>query len=567
MTRLNDRDSYHVGAGITVDLTDNWELEVFGTYAESNFQIRFLGFPHLDRLAQALDVVAGPDGPECRNPTFQAINCVPLNVYGEGQITPEMANFIDAEGGLNGFNTESDVQLLVRGDLFELPAGPVGTALGLERRFATAAELPNEVWATGSTGIQLASFESSLEHQEIFAEAIIPLLNDVPMARYLGLELGARFTKLDPGEDEWTYKALFNWSVTEKVRFRGGVQHALRAPNFFELGAGDQTFLTLAELAGVDPCFTGAPLTGDVRTSCIANGVPTAVADAGAVLPLAELYFDKFFGNPNLISETSDGISFGVVFDGLLSDGLTASIDYYKIEVTDSIEGTPFSVLFGECFESGTGGTDLFCNEIIRDPITGLVIELNSGFQNLGEFETDGIDFNVNYQRDIGGIFDSEGLLTIDVVGTHLLSDETLPFSRDPSGRFDCAGLYGGINCNAPHSEWKATTRVTWDDGPLSATLNWTWIGESTNDATVFDPAFVSELARTKIDSQSYFDLSAVWRFGDQFDIRGGITNLFDETPPVAGVDMGTPSGDNNTYPGLYDAIGRRYFVGLRLRY
>ncbi len=558
-TRTNDRDSYRIGAGVTIELANDWNLEAFATYANSDFEIGRLNRPHLDRLEQALDVVDGPNGPECRNRNFGTLVCAPLNVFGSSKISPEAAAFINAQGGLKGFNTESDIQFILTGDLFSLPAGDVGVAAGIERRSASGGEAANDIWTSGVTGIALGTFESSLDLTEVFGEAIIPLAQDASMAQYLGLELGARYTTIDHGDDEWTYKALVEWSPIEKLKFRGGIQRAFRAPNFFELGGADQEFDPLVILDGIDHCFTGSPLAGDVRTSCIANGVPVAVADVGATMPPAQEFFFSFFGNPNLSPETADTVTVGVVVEAF--DDLVVTVDYYNIEIDDVIDGINETLIFDKCFLSGTSGTDPFCNEITRDPATGLVSSLNAGFHNLGNLSTDGIDFGVTYGTSVGN---SE--LGVEFSGTYLLSYEVTPLAEEPEIVDICDGLYGDV-CGSPRPEWRASTRATLDSGSLSYALTWTWIGDVDNDLKVFSPQDLPNLARTGVGAYHYLDFSVLWAVNDTFKIRAGIDNVADESPPIVGIDQGTPESELNTFPGLYDSFGRRFFVGASVNF
>ena len=58
------------------------------------------------------------------------------------------------------------------------------------------------------------------------------------------------------------------------------------------------------------------------------------------------------------------------------------------------------------------------------------------------------------------------------------------------------------------------------------------------------------------------------WQFMEQASVSFGVSNLFEEDPPVVGneaADTGSNSG--NTFPQLYDALGRLYSVGLRVSF
>jgi outer membrane receptor protein involved in Fe transport len=65
--------------------------------------------------------------------------------------------------------------------------------------------------------------------------------------------------------------------------------------------------------------------------------------------------------------------------------------------------------------------------------------------------------------------------------------------------------------------------------------------------------------------AQNYFDLAATWRFQDSFTLRAGINNVFDLDPPIVGSMLGGADlrYNGNTYPVVYQALGRFVFLGL----
>lgn len=561
---MNDRDSYRVLVGIDFDLGDGWKLDTSAIYSESNFQIHSQGFVSDARVSQALDVVNGADGIECREPDFGSQRCAPLNVFGPGTISAAAAQFITAEKILRGNNTDTTLQSVLTGQLFDLPAGPLGIAAGAEYRKSEASEIPNEIWRYGlSNGDTLAEFTAALEQTEGFAEALLPLLSDAPLAHYLGLELGARFTKFEPGGDAWTYKALAEWSPVRQLKIRGGMQRATRAPNPYELGGADQAFAPIEVISG-DPCLTGAPLTGDLRVACIATGVPATVADAGATPPPGHEVLLTFFGNPNLEPEVAKTWTIGGVLSDFGIEGLSLTVDYYQIEITDVITSIGTGIINDQCYFSGTGGTDPLCGEITRDPVTGLISAFDDGAINAGSYDVSGFDVTASYSSvPLPSLFGGEAGFGVNLIASHLLEFVITPFAELPEIRFDCAALYGP-SCQTPRPDWKVDTQLTWYDGPLSVALTWSWIDSIADDATEFDPDSATQIAHLKVGAKSYFSLNAVWTVTEQFELRGGVENLFDTEPPVLGVDRTGVSADNNTFPGLYDALGRRYFLGLR---
>lgn len=99
--------------------------------------------------------------------------------------------------------------------------------------------------------------------------------------------------------------------------------------------------------------------------------------------------------------------------------------------------------------------------------------------------------------------------------------------------------------------------RVIWTTPwNLTATLMWRHLGE------------VDDRNKDGVDLEDidYFDLSALWEVNDNIQLRAGINNLFDREPPIAGNGAG-PASNGNTYPGLYDALGRYGFLAVSLSF
>ena len=127
----------------------------------------------------------------------------------------------------------------------------------------------------------------------------------------------------------------------------------------------------------------------------------------------------------------------------------------------------------------------------------------------------------------------------------------------------DCEGRFGN-NCENPIPEYRHNLRTTWvsEDNDFSLSVLWRYIGgvEFDNPET---PIIFSE-----IDAENYFDLTGSYLIKDNINLRFGVNNLLDNQPPIVGSDAG-PTIDNNanTFPGVYDPIGRFFFTQITLTY
>ena len=67
----------------------------------------------------------------------------------------------------------------------------------------------------------------------------------------------------------------------------------------------------------------------------------------------------------------------------------------------------------------------------------------------------------------------------------------------------------------------------------------------------------------TQPDERVYFDIAATWNVNKTFLLRAGINNIFDKDPPIVSNVLADPAifGNGNTFPQLYDTLGRLVFV------
>jgi outer membrane receptor protein involved in Fe transport len=103
----------------------------------------------------------------------------------------------------------------------------------------------------------------------------------------------------------------------------------------------------------------------------------------------------------------------------------------------------------------------------------------------------------------------------------------------------------------------------------VDATLSGTWRywGDVTYENLSSDVGLnaAPDLFIRKMDAVNYFDLSGLWNVNDNFSLRGGVNNVFDQDPPLvpnAIVGGALP----NAYP-LYDLLGRKFFMGITARF
>jgi outer membrane receptor protein involved in Fe transport len=493
-------------------------------------------------------------------------NCVPYDIWSGNAPDPAAVTYIVSPQNRNGDTTQTVVSGKLFGSLgdwgiqFPSAEDAPAFAVGAEYRRDSLDSNPDAAFQSGDgagQGGPTNAIAGSQEVYDIFAELNVPLIQGVAGADHLGFDLAYRKSFYDKVDSD-SYKVGLDWAPTSDLRLRGSYQRAVRAANIFELFATQS--IGLFDLDGGDPCGALPGATPEfTQAQCANTGLdPAFYGGAGLINPAGQ-YNTFGGGNPDLEPEESDTYTFGVVFTPSFIEGLTMSVDYFDITVDGYINTVPESTSLRQC---GLTGDAFFCSLVNRGTggtlwagQTGFITATNV---NTGSLETKGFDILGNYTYDM----DARGSLALSYVGTILdeLSFQALPdASVTPS--VDCAGTYGGACQNnfgtGSNPEYRHKTGVTWSDanGKLAVTGTWRHFAEvdlQSGDGTGIN---------AQLDSQNYLDLAARYNLFENTAIRAGVNNVTDEDPPLSSV-VGTAPGNGNTYPQVYDALGRYIFVG-----
>jgi outer membrane receptor protein involved in Fe transport len=478
-------------------------------------------------------------------------------------VTPEALGYIQVPGLQQGKITQEIYAGTVTGDLgaygIKLPTATesIKVAFGIEARHDTLKNVtddPTSQFLLSGAGGPTIGLSGATNVVDYFTELRLPLVQDHAFADQLGLELAYRYSDYGTITTD-TYKIGGDWAPVQDVRFRASYQRAIRAANVVELFTA-QGF-NLFDLPG-DPC--GADLIGTAgeasRDACIASGVPAATFDdplkrARLDSPAGQYNFLQG-GNLDLVPETSDTYTYGVIIQPRFLPHLAMSIDYFDIKIDDTISIVGADTTLNACYFANDAAS---CARVQRDPDNGSlwqgdghVIDLNT---NIGSLSTKGVDLSLSYTGvELGGL----GELSFNLVGTYL--DELTYVSGIPGDLpTQCKGKYSGALCGVPNSDWRHHFRMGWETPwNVDLSLTWRYYGEVSN--------IVPETAANidyKLGSRNYFDLAANWAVTEKASVLLGINNVLDKDPPLSSA-VGT-TGNGNTFPQTYDALGRWIFL------
>ena len=328
------------------------------------------------------------------------------------------------------FKTE-EVFGSVNFDLFEMGGGVSNAVVGAEYRdelfYDKYDSLSESGTVLGSAG------NSSGGTRNVYAAYFEWLF---PFTSNFDITLAGRYDKYSDYGADFSPKIAARWQPLDNLTFRASYGQGFRAP---------QLDILTQKLT-----FSAEPVTDPI--SCVAAG---DVADC-------EIQVDTYsIANPDLTSEQSKQYSAGVVYDPV--DWLDLSLDYYNIEIEDSIsqytaqnivDCTRDPATYGAC-PTGLGA-------ILRAADNSLD-ELTTGFANRGLLKTSGLDFRANTDFDLGGM----GKLRNNLMVSYIMNFEV----SDITGRLVEQTDLGG----AP--DLRINLANTWEYGDFSVGFNTNFIG------------------------------------------------------------------------------------------
>jgi len=585
------RDAYQLVVGVKGDLGMGWSYDLSGQYGRTDTTQRLSGDAKFNAFQQGL--LVAPDG-TCIDPSG---GCVPIDIFTQNSISGAAANFFRLNMDAITRVEQWDAQFNVSGDLgmFGLVSPwaktPVGLAGGAEYRQEAAAFQPDDNLATGNDlgfgGSPPVSGRYNVS--ESYGEIRIPVLEAMPFAELLQFEGAYRYSNYNLAGAIHSYKYSGEWQPVQDIRFRASFERAVRAPNINELfsAAG------VSANPGKDPCsdLNGQAVGYNTTAAlCQATGVPgNAVFSSGLECPAGQCTA-LVGGNPALKPEIADTRTIGAVFTPTFIDGFSATIDYYNIKVDGFISGLPLQLVLNNCYDPAKNPSqdpnNGFCQlihrngagEIFGEPVPpgGDVTTLNS---NIGSYQVKGWDMGANYQSQFAdwGMDPGWGGVALNFLGTYQPKSAFRPTPDQPAQA--CAGKFGSICVNgAPTPKWRHSLRVSWLSPDNDITLSVLWRHISSND---FDVMRFSGKAATPcgfnfcdnagddehIPAFDWIDLSGTWDIGHGISLRAGVTNLFDKKPPLVDINLAPASVDSgNTFPSVYDAVGRFIFGGVTVK-
>lgn len=522
-----------------------------------------LGYAHGDSLLNAahegnfnnahwlaaLDAVRGPNGNiVCRititNPGLQD-NCVPINIFGNGSPSQAAYKYVSEVSRYRVKQLMDIWNVDVSGNIFALPAGPVGVAFGAEYRKQSLLQTSNSdptrsIDLTGlrtnvppfilqynSTNVGFAQGKQNVK--EAYGEVVVPVLKDSRFGRALELNGAIRYTDYSTSGSVATWKLGTSYEPFGGLRFRATRSRDIRAPTLFELFAGP----------------TAARSQFNDRLTGLNNNL-----------------INYTQGNPNLTPEIGNTLTLGGVWQPTFTRGLSFSVDYYKVEITNAIGTLGLDTIQSQC--AASNGTADVCTSIVRPLPYSNATPANfptATYQvpfNQASVTVRGIDYEASWRFDLGQMALGQGGINVRVVGTHLI--DYLTQASQGSAIIQSNNNAGTSN----NVKDRVNFQLGYRDGPLNVDAQLRYFGPAkrNQDPTIY-------YTNSNLKSVTYTDLTV------QYDLKVAglniqpyltVNNLFDVTAPIFNPGC-QPGQCYPTNTAVYDVVGRYVTTGIRARF
>lgn len=511
-----DVDRRNIQGSIAVDGSfsgNRWRYSAFYSHGEFRNDLRAPGFLITRNFANAVDSVVSPTTgqPVCRVALADpSSTCVPINLFGAGAPSQAAIDYVTGTPRSKVLDKLDTYGASLRGEPFDLPAGPVSIAVGVEgRNVSTRADIGELDAAAAFNTFYFTGFSGKTNVKEAFGEIVVPLVHDTPLLRKLELNGAVRASDYSLSGTIWSWKLGATNEFLPGVIGRVARSRDIRAANLSELF----TSRTVSYVGIVDPANSAA-------------GTASTLVYGG--------------GSAGLQPERADTWTAGITTAP--ARGLTASIDYFNISIRDVITTLGAQNIVNRC----DAGNTTLCGYIDRNA-AGTIQSITSAQLNLSQMKTDGIDGEVAYTIPVDAR--TNGRVNLRLVGTWVNS-----FTVDDGvTKVEYVGTQGyALTEGTPRV--RANGTVGYSSDTFSGLVRARFISAGYWDRTR------TTLTNNRIPAYTYVDLQLSQKVpmgdGRNFELYGSVSNLFDKDPPLY-----------STFTPYYDVIGRYMSVGARLAF
>jgi len=456
-----------------------------------------------------------------------------------------------------------EAQFNASGELWELPAGAMQLSAGAlyRKQFMNYTVSDFAVLDPVSTTCQIlqeacgSPGRGDFDVKEVYAETLIPLLSEQPWAHSLNLDLGIRTSNYSTTGTTTNGKIAVEWRPIADLLVRGTISQVFRAPNLDELYDGR----TLVQPNLNDPClYRSAAELAQHAAAC--QFVPVNW-DGNSIGQVNTFYSGAATVGAKLKPEKGKSINLGLVYDPDWLPGLSTSVDFWHIYLSDTLTAIQADTVVNSCFNNSSSA---YCSFIHREDNTsrqpGQVFLINTPVVNLGNLSTTGIDYTLRYKIphfDLGSVDPGNfraGLSTSYTSTYNINATPGEPGAKTVNYAGTFTPQFGNI------SRWRGTVTFNWDKGNWNAQ----WQSRYINHLTALNADYAISGVNIPVASVMYHSIQlgyAVPSIHTRFDI--GVDNIMDKQPPRL-----YQNGSNyNVDTATYDVLGRYYWARATIKF
>lgn len=454
------------------------------------------------------------------SPTYQSMwNYLTAGANGNSlldEISAEDAALLDYQGGKKGQSTLSSFNAGISGEMFELPAGAVAYAAGIEYGKEWFYDKSDSFTSNGGVmGKGGSSAQGEREQYAGYAEVAVPVIDN------LTVTLAGRYDYYDDLSDvggQFSPQVAVEYRPVDNLLLRGLYAETFRAPDMQRLfGEPTAAYSTVIDTPTCDAAGGTGPACEKIDSLPITIGA-----------------------NPDLEAETGKNYNLGMVWD---YNNFNVTLDYWIVEIDNLVNDPSAQYILDHA--------DAFADKIIRDT-EGKLLQVNTQAINMSSQETSGIDFSIGYRYETA----SYGDLTARLEGTYLLKwKEQLTKDSAPLDLIDGDG-------SAPKIRGNLNLGWNYDDFATNLLFKYTDSMNGQRKSSFINNGLDDKYSVT-IDSHVEVNWAASYMLNDAVKFSTGINNIFNAGPEIDETQNSWPH-----YPrSYYNVVGREYYLAVEMSF
>ena len=477
---------------------------------------------------------------ECPAPMDYVDDC--YNIYDPSGNSRDVLNQFTATIARQSTTTLEEIYASAGFELFQMGGGFAAAVVGAEYREESYSDIYDSLSEAGQiVGSAGNSAGGGRDVYAAYAELLLPFMDNFET------NISLRHDRYSDYGSDTSPKISFRYQPLDTLTLRASYGQGFRAPTL--------------DIITQQPSFGAAATTHTATCNVIGGGAPCSTQVTTYSI-----------ANPDVGSETSKQWSLGAAWDA--TDWLNMSLDYYNIKIEDQITGIGINTIWG-CLEGSVdtcpaglsefpAGTPLQPNSALGLGVLygpqGNIIFGQTGFTNLGEVHTYGLDFNARTRFDFGDWGTLRQNLQLSNPISYTTNNGVSTVGREGAPR------YRGILQNAwALGDWEFAWNINYIHGTQSVSFRqWLALARTDNRDADEDDVMAARAAEPwELPSWVTHDLQLSYNAPWNAKLTLGVQNLGDKDPVV---DPRDPTGRGFRFD-LYNGYGRTPYFRYTQRF